>query len=111
MTAKEATRLRWDPVISAGNVLTAVTLLVGLIAWGLRVEGRVDAHGDRLVRLEQARQRDDEQTAALREVIARLDQRLAGFDHRLTMQDNVLLRIDQHLTQLRAADMSRGGPR
>lgn len=34
--------LRWDGTITAGNVIVAFSLLVSLLVWGLRLEGRVD---------------------------------------------------------------------
>lgn len=51
--ARETRRaLHWDGTITAGNVLIAVPLLVGLLAWGLRLEGRVDRTEDRQNRFE-----------------------------------------------------------
>ena len=34
--------LHWDGTVTAGNVLTAASLLLPLLVWGLRLEGRVD---------------------------------------------------------------------
>jgi hypothetical protein len=44
--------LTWDGTVTAGNVLTAATLLLGLLVWGLRLEGRVDRQEDRQQRFE-----------------------------------------------------------
>lgn len=44
---KEHRALRWDGTITAGNVLTAGALVLGLVVWGLRLEGRVDRADDR----------------------------------------------------------------
>jgi uncharacterized protein YcaQ len=38
--------------VTAGNVLTAATLLLGLLVWGLRLEGRVDRQEERQSRFE-----------------------------------------------------------
>lgn len=35
-------RIRFDGTITAGNLLTAFAMGVALIAWGFRLEGRVD---------------------------------------------------------------------
>lgn len=45
--------LRWDGTITAGNVLTAGTLVLALLIWGLRLESRVDRTEERQVRGEQ----------------------------------------------------------
>ncbi len=34
---------RWDGTVSAGNVLTTLSMAVALIVWGVRLEARVDA--------------------------------------------------------------------
>ena len=53
MSASEPRRtLTWDGTITAGNVLTAATLLLGLLVWGLRLEGRVDRQEERQIRFE-----------------------------------------------------------
>lgn len=41
-------RLKFDPTISAGNILTAVAMLIALVAWGMRLESRVDSTAARL---------------------------------------------------------------
>lgn len=33
---------RWDGTVSAGNVLTTLSMAVALIVWGVRLEARVD---------------------------------------------------------------------
>lgn len=59
--------LTWDGTITAGNVLTAGTLLITLLIWGLRLEGRVDRQGDRQDRFEivVAQHRQDDRQAEL----------------------------------------------
>lgn len=45
-------RIHWDGTITAGNVLTAAAMVLALIVWGLRLEGRVDLQDERQARLE-----------------------------------------------------------
>ena len=71
-------RLRWDGTITAGNVLTAIVLAVSVTVWNIRLEGRVDSHERRVVRLEHARDRDDAETVRLREMLARMDASIAA---------------------------------
>ncbi|HEV7455174.1 MAG TPA: hypothetical protein VGN96_00240 [Roseococcus sp.] len=40
-------RLHWDGTVTAGNVLTAATMVLALVVWGLRLEGRVDRTEER----------------------------------------------------------------
>lgn len=35
-------RVRYDPTINAGHVLTMLTVVMSVVIWGLRLEGRVD---------------------------------------------------------------------
>lgn len=42
VTKVQSNRLHFDGTITAGNVLTAVTMLIALLAWGFRMEGRID---------------------------------------------------------------------
>lgn len=70
--AQDRRLLRWDGTVTAGNLLTASAMLMALLAWGLRLESRVE-HGDRrILRLEASRDRDDRETGTLREVLAEL---------------------------------------
>jgi len=62
--------LRWDGTVTAGNVLTAAAMITALLAWGFRLEAANDRAHDRIVRLEAARERDDRDTAGLRELTA-----------------------------------------
>ena len=68
--ALDTRMLRWDGTVTAGNVLTAVAMLVALLAWGFRLEAQADRAHERLMRLEAARERDDRETAGLRETTA-----------------------------------------
>ena len=49
---EERRRLQFDGTITAGNVLTAVAMLVALLAWGLRLEGRVETERMERTRME-----------------------------------------------------------
>lgn len=35
---------RYDPTITLGHIITTLSLLAGLIVWGIRLEGRIDGH-------------------------------------------------------------------
>lgn len=61
----EARRFRWDGTITAGNVLTAATVMFAVLVWGLRLEGQVERGAQRLNLLE-TQQRD---TQVSREVM------------------------------------------
>jgi Tfp pilus assembly protein PilO len=73
--------LHWDGTVTAGNVLTALTLMIGLFAWGMRLEGRVDRQEDRQQRFEtitaQHRQEDRQAELAalndLRQALRRIE--------------------------------------
>lgn len=74
---KAAYALHWDGTITAGNVLTALAMFVGILVWGMRLEGRVDASEMRQAQFEQlSRERRTEDLAnaaeALRDVKASL---------------------------------------
>lgn len=49
---EEKRRLHFDGTITAGNVLTAVAMLVALVAWGFRLEGAVQAERMERTRME-----------------------------------------------------------
>lgn len=68
MTTSRA--IHWDGTVTAGNVLTALAMLMAVAGVWFRLEGRVDFHADRLQRLELARERDDRETMAQREALA-----------------------------------------
>lgn len=90
-----ATRLRWDPTVTAGNLLTAIAMGGALIIWGLRLEGTVSGHDRRIDTLEAERRRDNAETTAIREGAA-------GMRAQLEAQSAALLRIEQRLMQIRA---------
>ncbi len=50
--------LRWDGTVTAGNVLIAVPMVVGLLIWGVRLESRVNHESDLRQRLETRVERD-----------------------------------------------------
>lgn len=70
--AQDRRVLRWDGTVTAGNILTASAMLMALLVWGLRLESRVEHGESRIARLEVARERNDRDTGALREVLAEL---------------------------------------
>lgn len=45
-------RIHWDGTVTAGNLLTAITMVLALVVWGLRLEGRVDRTEERQHRFE-----------------------------------------------------------
>lgn len=85
----ERARLKWDGTVTAGNVLTAIVLITAVLAWGVRLEGRVD-------RAEERQQRAETMQAAMRaEDMAR---ETAGFtDLRASLRriEDILLRQAQ----------------
>jgi hypothetical protein len=48
----ERRALRWDGTVTAGDLLTAVSLVVALLVWELRLEGRVTLQEERQARHE-----------------------------------------------------------
>lgn len=81
--AHERRVLRWDGTVTAGNVLTAAAMIAALLTWGLRLEARVDSAQDRLLRLESSRERDDRETAGLRELVAGMRSDLSAIQRSL----------------------------
>lgn len=85
MTPPSKKAIHWDGTVTAGNVLTAATLTVTLLVWGLRLEGRVDLAEARQARFEaEARQQRAEDKAA----------EMAGFSElraAMTRIENILL--------------------
>jgi hypothetical protein len=45
-------RIHWDGTITAGNVITAVSMLIALVVWGTRLEGRVEMERVERIRME-----------------------------------------------------------
>lgn len=50
--------LRWDGVVTAGNLITAIGMVAAMLVWGVRLESRVDHEMELRTRLE-ARVADD----------------------------------------------------
>ena len=71
--APDRRTLRWDGTVTAGNLLTAVAMLVALLVWGVRLESQVQRSDDRLMRLEAYRDRDDAEGRQARDVLSHLD--------------------------------------
>ena len=66
-------RLHFDGTITAGNVLTAAAMLVALLAWGFRLEGRVEMERVERVRMEaEIKQRLEADSARERDGFAEL---------------------------------------
>lgn len=61
--------LRWDGTVTAGNVLIALPMIVGLIIWGTRLESRVNHESDLRSRLEARVDRDRTTDDRLFEVV------------------------------------------
>lgn len=51
-TPPDRRRLHFDGTVTAGNVLTAAAMVVALLAWGFRLEARVDTERMERIRLE-----------------------------------------------------------
>jgi hypothetical protein len=69
---QERRRIRFDGAISMGHILTAIAMAAGLLTWGVRLEGRANEHDARITRIETARERDERDALALRDVISQL---------------------------------------
>lgn len=70
MPPQPSRALHWDGTITAGNVLTAIAMMLAVAGVWFRLEGRVEMLGERTQRLEIARERDDRETQAAREQLA-----------------------------------------
>lgn len=85
--------LHWDGTITAGNVLTALAMLLSLTVWGLRIEGRTDRNDERIGTIERQREGELQQNAAARE-------RLAVIEANQTAQMNLLSRVERQIERL-----------
>lgn len=56
--------LTWNGQVTAGNVLTALPIIAGLLIWGVRLESRVDHESELRSRLEQLVAREQARDAA-----------------------------------------------
>lgn len=74
----ETKRLRWDPTITAGNLITAATTLFALLAWGFAIEAKVGEHDRRIDVLESERRRDNADAMHTRETLAGLKAEVTG---------------------------------
>jgi hypothetical protein len=88
--ARRRRSLHWDGTVTAGNVLTAVAMLIALLAWGFRLEAAQDRAHDRLMRLEAARERDDRETAGTRELVAGMRADLLGIQRSVARVEALL---------------------
>jgi chromosome segregation ATPase len=84
--------LHWDGTVTAGNVLTAATLLFGLVIWGLRLESSVEEAERRIVAVEQANARVSDDARRISEYLARLDERLSALT-------NATRRVEEAITR------------
>lgn len=75
-----AFRLRWDGVVTAGNALTIISLMVMVLVWSLRLEGRVDGAvkdvGTLQKRVEMSEDRSIRNDAAIQSSLQRLDDKI-----------------------------------
>ena len=73
-------RLRFDPTINAGHVLTAGVLMVTLLVWGVRLEGRVDHEAELRrrveVRIDSVEQRNQTALFELKQAMQRVADKL-----------------------------------
>lgn len=88
--AADRRTLRWDGTVTAGNVLTAAAMLIALLAWGFRLEAQADRAHERLGRLEASRERDDRDTAGLRDIVAGLRSDVSGMRETLRRVETLL---------------------
>lgn len=73
---------RWDGTVSAGNVLTTLSMAVALIVWGVRLEARVDEEAVLRQRFETTtmqaiRDLKTDQVGAMTEIESRLNDEAA----------------------------------
>lgn len=73
-------RIRFDGTITAGNILTAGGMILALVVWGVRLEGRVDQQDQARVALEQ---RVSESTAQTRSIEQEIKQALRDLSNKL----------------------------
>lgn len=73
-------RIRFDGTITAGNILTAGGMILALVVWGVRLEGRVDQQDQARVALEQ---RVSESTAQTRNIEHEIKQALRDLSNKL----------------------------
>lgn len=78
-----SSRLRYDPTVNAGHVLTTMAMLIAGFTWGLRLEGRVNLiEAQRAEFLEQYRQdqrRDDKVADEIKASLLRLERKIDDF--------------------------------
>lgn len=68
-------RLKFDGTVSAGNILTAITLIVALVIWGARLEGRVDQNAARVDAIERL---SSAQLASFTNEVQRVEMRISN---------------------------------
>lgn len=86
-------RIRFDGTISAGNILTAITLIVALVVWGSRLEGRVNMTEQRLEAVERmAAANSQAVTSEMARIEARITTQIGAVQAQLGELRSVLLR-------------------
>jgi hypothetical protein len=71
--SQDRRRIHWDGTITAGNVITAVSMLIALVVWGTRLEGRVEMERVERIRMEaELRARLDADSTRARDGFAEL---------------------------------------
>jgi len=89
--------LRWDGTVTAGNVMIALPMVLGLAIWGARLESRVNHESDLRTRLESQVQRDRASDDRLFEVI-RAEIRVQGEQTRSALDrlaDKIERKVDR----------------
>ncbi len=88
-------RLHWDGTVTAGNLLTAASMIVLLMVWGLRLESRVDMIEERAGRSERLADTGTAQIAGMRDTLSRLQADQASMLRALTRIEGILDRAQQ----------------
>lgn len=77
---KKAFGISFDPTVNAGHIITTVALLVSLVIWGTRLEGRVNHEADLRQRIEnkmsEDSQRDRETVVELKRYMQRMEDKI-----------------------------------
>lgn len=73
--------VRFYGVVTLGNLLSAIPVLVAVVLWGARLEGRVDHEVDLRTRMETQIKKIEESSAALN---TRIDERLTRITDGIT---------------------------
>lgn len=83
---EEDKKFHFDGKITAGNVLTAVSLIASILIWGMRLEGRVDAetqirveqHSDIMYQINNSQLREENSLREIKQSLYNIDTKLDG---------------------------------